>query len=138
MINKRKVRLMARTAMYEKHEGGEDMSKFKYYKTDYVGLHMWNTAIAVTVAYLIIGALVIGSNFESIINNLMDINYTVLAVIVSMLYVALQVSLLLISYFYYSFRYDEAETGIRTYQNRLAKIYHMNEKDMKNKGGTSL
>lgn len=51
MINKRKVRLMARTAMYLKHEGTEDIPKSKYYRKDYVSLHMWLTAIAVTIAY---------------------------------------------------------------------------------------
>ena len=53
MINKRKVRLMARTAMYLKHEGVEDLPKAKYYKSDYVGLYMWLTAIAVTVAFIL-------------------------------------------------------------------------------------
>ena len=54
MINKRKVRLMARTAMYLKHEGTEDIPKSKYYRKDYVSLHMWLTAIAVTIAYFLL------------------------------------------------------------------------------------
>ena len=33
MINKRKVRLMTRTAMYEKHECSNDINKAKYYKS---------------------------------------------------------------------------------------------------------
>ena len=70
MINKRKVRLMTRTAMYEKHECSNDINKAKYYKSDYVGLHMWTTAIAVTIAYIIILMLVMSCNFEFIINNL--------------------------------------------------------------------
>mgnify|MGYP000830207533 FL=1 len=52
MINKRKVRLMTRTAMYEKHECSNDINKAKYYKSDYVGLHMWTTAIAVTLSLI--------------------------------------------------------------------------------------
>ncbi len=135
MVNKRKIRLMTRTAMYEKHECGSDITKAKYYKNDYVGLHMWTTAIAVTVAYVIILMLVIACNFEYIINNLTDMNYTVLGVILIMSYVAMMVLFLLIAYFVYSYQYVEAENGIKIYKNRLHKIYVMNKADKKRKGG---
>lgn len=135
MVNKRKVRLMTRTAMYEKHEGKNDITKAKYYKNDYVGLHMWTTAVAVTVAYVIILLLVIACNFEFIINNLTNMNYTVLGVILIMAYAALMTLFLLIAYFVYSYQYVEAENGIKIYQNRLHKIYLMNKADRKRKGG---
>ncbi len=139
MINKRKVRLMARTAMYEKHEGSQDLPKAKYYKSDYVGLHMWTTAIAVTIAYFLIVALIVAYNFESIINNLTDTNYTVVAVVLVLGYVAFMILFLLVAYFVYSYLYDEAENGIRIFQNRLHKIFLMNKADRKRKatGGDS-
>ena len=40
MVNKRKVRLMARTAMYEKHEGKRELKNVMYYRSDYIGMHM--------------------------------------------------------------------------------------------------
>ena len=135
MVNKRKVRLMARTAMYEKHECGSDLPKAKYYKSDYVGLHMWTTAFAVTIAYVICVFLVIACNFEFFINNITDLNYTVLAVILVMSYIAMMVVFMIIAYFIYSYRYIEAENGIRIYQNRLHKIFLMNKEDRKKKGG---
>ncbi len=137
MVNKRKIRLMARTAMYEKHEGSGDIPKAKYYKSDYVGLHMWTSAISVTIAYLLIIGLIVAVNFEYVINNLTSMNYTVLAVILIMAYIAVMTVMLLISYFIYSYRYNEAENGIKIYQNRLHKIFMMNKQDRKNKGGTA-
>ena len=74
MISKRKVRLMSRTAMYEKNQCSHSFAKAKYYKNDYVGLHMWTTAIAVTIAYFIILALAVACNFEWLINRLTDMN----------------------------------------------------------------
>lgn len=135
MVNKRKVRLMARTNMYEVHEGINDLPKAKYYKNDYVSLHMWTTAIAVTAAYFLILLLVAVCNFENIINSLTSMNYTVLLVILVMSFIAMQVIFLIIAYFVFSYRYVEAENGIKIYQNRLHKIFLMNKEDMKKKGG---
>lgn len=136
MVNKRKVRLMTRTAMYEKYEGDKDFPKASYYKTDYVAMQMWMTAIAVTFAYILIVALIIACNFEYIVNNLTDLNYRALIIILIMSYIALMTIYMLVSYFIYSYRYVEAENGIKLYQNRLHKIFLMNKEDRKRKGGT--
>lgn len=137
MINKRKVRLMARTAMYEKHEGVNDIPKARFYKSDYVGLQMWKTAIAVTIAYVMILFMIAAYNFEYIIYHLTAMNYTVVFVIGVTLYIAMMAIFLLIAYFVYSLRYDEAEYGIKIYTKRLQKIFLMNKADkkQKNKGG---
>ena len=135
MINKRKVRLMTSTAMYEKLECSNDINKPKYYNSDYVGLHMWTTAIAVTIAYIIIIMLVMSCNFEFIINNLTNMNYTVLTVMLIMIYAAMMTVFMIIAYFIYSYRYVESENGIRIYRNRLHKIYLMNKAERNRKGG---
>ena len=127
MINKRKVRLMARTAMYVKHEGAEDLPKAKYYKSDYVGLHVWTTAVAVTVAYLLILILLASCNFENIINNLTSLNYTAVIIVLALAYVAMMVFFLVTAYFVYSYRYVQAENGIKIYRSRLHKIFQMNK-----------
>lgn len=133
MINKRKVRLMARTAMYEHREGNEIFPKAKYYKTDYVGLHMWTTAIAVTVAYLLIILLLATYNFEYLINHLTSLHYTALAVILIMSYTAMLAVFLIIAYIVFSYRYAQAESGVRLYRNRLHKIFQMNKAEKKRK-----
>ncbi|MDD6340652.1 MAG: hypothetical protein PUA49_09175 [Butyrivibrio sp.] len=135
MINKRKVRLMTRTAMYERHECSADLPKAKYYKNDYVGLHMWLTAIAVTAAYIIIIMLVAACNFEYIINHLTDMKYSVVGILILMGYLVMETIFLLAAYFIYSYKYVVAEHGIKVYQNRLQKILAMNKADQKRKGG---
>jgi hypothetical protein len=138
MVNKRKVRLMSRTAMYEKHEGNQDLPKAAFYKSDYVAVKMWCTAIAVTIAYILILCLVVACNFEYAISHLTDINYGLLGLVVGLIYVAIMVVYMLISYFIYSYRFVEAENGIKIYQNWLHKIFLMNKEDRKRKGGTSV
>ena len=96
---------------------------------------MWTTAIAVTIAYIIIIMLVMSCNFEFIINNLTNMNYTVLTAMLIMIYAAMMTVFMIIAYFIYSYRYVESENGIRIYRNRLHKIYLMNKAERNRKGG---
>lgn len=137
MVNKRKVRLMTKTAIYEKHDGAKDLPKAAYYRSDYVAVKMWCTAVAVTMAYLLIIGLAIVCNFEYFVNNLTRLNYKSVAVVLAMGYIALMTLFLLISYFVYTYRFIEAENGIKIYRNRLHKIFLLNKEDRKRKGGTA-
>ncbi len=50
-------------------------------------------------------------------------------------YAAMMIFFLLVAYFVYSYKYVEAENGIKIYQSRLHKIFLMNKEDRKRKGG---
>ena len=45
MLDKRKIRLMTRAAIYEKNYGEEDFKISSYYKKDYSSLNTWVTLI---------------------------------------------------------------------------------------------
>ena len=53
MLDKRKIRLMTRAAIYEKNYGEEDFKISSYYKKDYSSLNTWVTLIWITVGYAI-------------------------------------------------------------------------------------
>ena len=50
MLNEEKIRLMTRTAIYEKREGKEDMKVNQYSGSDYVRFNMLKTLIGVTIS----------------------------------------------------------------------------------------
>lgn len=127
MVDKRKVRLMTRTAMYEMHDGAKDLPKAKYYKSDYVALHMWGTAVATTIAYCLILVLIIAFRFEHIIEKLTEYNYVALGIILGFAYIIMMVTFLVIAYFVFSYRYLKAEKKIKAYRKRLHKIFLMNK-----------
>ena len=54
MIDKRKVRLMTRAAIYEKEHGEEDLKIAGYYKKDYTSLNTWVTLIWVTAGFILL------------------------------------------------------------------------------------
>ena len=55
MLDKRKIRLMTKMAIYEKEYGEEDIKISGYYKKDYSSLNTWITLIWITVGYLMRG-----------------------------------------------------------------------------------
>ena len=122
MVNKRKVRLMARTAMYEKHEGKRELKNVIYYRSDYIGMHMLFAGIGITGGYLLTLMLICAYRFEYIVNNLTKMDYRGLGSTLIVSYVLLLIVAQVISYFIFSMRYSDCEDGMRVYINRLKKI----------------
>ena len=54
MIHNQKTRLMTRCAIYDKHEGADDLKKSRFFRADYVRLEILKTIVGITVGYLII------------------------------------------------------------------------------------
>lgn len=57
MLDKRKIRLMTKAAIYEKEYGEEDLKITSYYKKDYASLNTWITLIWVTAGYALLGGI---------------------------------------------------------------------------------
>ncbi len=131
MVNKRKVRLMARTAMYEKHEGKKDLKNVMYYRGDYIGMHMLFAGIGITGGYLLTLVLIFIYRFEYIVNNLTNINYRKLGSTLIVTYVLLLIAAQVIAYFVFSVRYSDYEDGMRIYINRLKKIDKLSREEKK-------
>lgn len=131
MINKRKVRLMARTAMYEKHEGRKELKNAVYYRGDYIGMHMLFAGIGITLGYLLVLGLICVYGFEYIVNNLTEIDYRRLGSTLIVIYVLLLIAFQVIAYFVFSFRYNEYESGMKMYINRLKKIDKLTREEKK-------
>ena len=131
MINKRKVRLMARTAMYEKHEGRKELKNAVYYRGDYIGMHMLFAGIGITLGYLMVLGLIFVYGFEYIVNNLTEIDYRRLGSTLIVIYVLLLIAFQVISYFVFSIRYNEYESGMKMYINRLKKIDKLTREEKK-------
>lgn len=131
MVNKRKVRLMARTAMYEKHDGKKELKNVMYYRSDYIGMHMLFAGIGITGGYILTLVLICMYRFEYIVNNLTSIDYRRLGSTLIITYVLLLIVAQVISYFIFSVRYSEYEDDMRIYINRLKKIDKFSREEKK-------
>ena len=55
MLNEEKVKSMTKAAAYEKGPEKKNIEIGSYFRGDYLGLHMVKSALAYTLAFLIIG-----------------------------------------------------------------------------------
>ena len=124
---------MARTAMYEKHDGRKELKNSRYYRGDYIGMHMLFAGIGVTGGYLLTLALICVYRFEYIVNNLTNIDYRRLGSTLIVTYVLLLIVAQVIAYFVFSIRYGDYEDGMKIYINRLKKIDKLNREEKKEK-----
>lgn len=129
MVNKRKVRLMARTAMYEKNEGRKELKNVLYYRGDYIGMHMLFAGIGITGGYILTLLLICAYKFEYIVNNLTQMDYRKLGSTLIITYVLLLIAAQIISYFIFSMRYSDFEDGMKVYINRLKKIDRLSREE---------
>ena len=74
MLNEEKIRLMTKLAIYEQGEGKESIKSNKYYKKDYVGLKMINTAITITLAFMLCLVLWIIYKVDFFAKNIVSMN----------------------------------------------------------------
>lgn len=79
MINKRKVRLMAKINMYEQNEGREDIKLAKYFRADYTRLQILKSFVAVTVGYAIVVGMYLASQLDYLIKEAVNLDYVGMA-----------------------------------------------------------
>lgn len=135
MLNEEKVVLMSKMAIYEKKEGKNDFKVSKYYRTDYVGLNLINTALIATLLYMIIVASIILINIESIMKNISGIDLLSVGRRVLICYTVFLAFYLVVAYVIYNIRYKKAKTKIKRYDEDLKKLYKIYKEERKNKAG---
>ena len=89
MLNEEKIRLMTKLAIYEQNEGKEDLPLSKYYRTDYLTLKMINSAIAMTVGYIILLCTIILINAEEILSDMVSMDLIAVGRNIIIIYVIL-------------------------------------------------
>lgn len=141
MIHQKRVSLMTRLAIYEKHSRIELDQASSYYRSDYISTYLLKNGFRVTAAFLI-GLLGWGCyNFNSLVNNLNDLDYVSMGIKMLVSYVAVMAVYLLITYIVYSIRFYHAGKQQQEYRillGRLEQEYMKEDKEAgRKKGKTS-
>lgn len=122
MLNKKKIMLMTKLAMYEKQEGKHMFKASKSFRGDYVSWHVIKTIIAITLVYLLCAALWFIYNSEIIMQNFMVLNYFAIIRYAVMSYVLLVLVYGVIAYIVYSVKYSKAAKSIEHYEKGLRQL----------------
>lgn len=131
MINKEKVALMTKLAAYEDGEGKKNIPHSKYFREDYVSLKMINTGILVTLAYILVLAIIVFVNVEKMMTQIANMDFVKLGKIVITYYVIIFVSYMLISYIVYSVKFKRVRKSLNGYNGNLKKLYALYKEEEK-------
>lgn len=131
MLDKKRIRLMSRIAIYEKAGAKEDLKISSYYKKDYASFNSWITVLWMTVGYLIVIGLAALCNVEFILENL---SISRMIPIVSFIvggYLVLVIVYSVCAHLYYRSRHNRAKRRTREYYRKLIRLSRMDMEEKK-------
>lgn len=133
MLNEKKISLMTKLAIYEQGEGKEAIKSNKYTKKDYVSLKMINTAITVTIAFIMVVALWVIYKIDHYVEELVDLDYMNIGIKLLVIYIIVFIVYMFISYVVYSIKYIKMQEMNKKYSDDLKDLYLMYKKEEKYK-----
>lgn len=113
MLNEKKVKLMTKIAINEKYEGKDIEIASKFFKVDYVTIQMLYTAVATTIAYVLMVLLYALGHLEELLVNTDTEELSILLSSVKNYYILCLGIFLVIALVYYSLKYDDSFTKVK-------------------------
>lgn len=131
MVNEEKVKLMTKLAIYESTKGKKQLNISKYYKRDYVRYNMFKTAVAATVAFILLLAIYVMLHMEELLLALNDMDILQEAEKLGIFYLVYLVVYMLIARLVYAKKYENIKPNVIQYNHNLKKLKEMYEKEEK-------
>ena len=128
MLDKRKIRLMTKAAIYEKEYGEEDLKTASYYKKDYTSLNTWVTLIWITVGYVLLVGIVFLCYGETLMDGLTIMKLLFMGTVVLALYLAVMIIYGIGAGNFYSKKHIRAKQRVKKYLRDISRLEKMNKK----------
>ena len=129
MINVAKTKLMTSCAIYEKHEGREDIEMSKYYKADYVRFGLLRTIIAVTCGFVLAVVVYLLYHIDHYLEIAFDIDFKQAGIRLGLAYGIILALYLIIMRTIYSIKYVRSRQRLAEYYRNLGKINKLNDEE---------
>lgn len=136
MLNKQKIKLMTRAAIYEESVGREDLKINMYFASDYIRVNLLKTLIGVTVGYLLAVMLFLGYRYEELLAELANMDLMAMVMDFGVYYVILLAVYAVCALIYYSYKKHQSERNVRQYYAVLKKIEAISEQELSDGGIT--
>ncbi len=125
MLNEERIRLMARMAAYEEHEGKRDIAISGYFRGDYISFQLLKSAIYATVGFALAVAMYVLYNAETFLEDFYKMDIMEFFKGILSKYCLVMAIYLVISYFVYSYRYHRAKRHVKQYNQLLRTLLQM-------------
>lgn len=122
MIHSKKVRLMTQCAIYQKHEGAEDLKIAKFFRSDYIRLEVVKTILGITFGYAIILGMIIVYNLEYLIANALNLDYPAYGKRILAYYILLLAGYIVFAVGRYSYLHLKSHKRLGRYYKMLGRI----------------
>ena len=131
MLDKRKVRIMTRLALYEQNQGKEDFRISEYYRKDYAGSHAIFSFLWVTVGYILVLGLGFLVGMDQIMEHISAAFIVIMCGLVLIGYIFIVVLYVVITSHIYSKKHKLARQRVKVYNHNLLKLLKLYEKENK-------
>jgi len=122
LIDKEKIKLMSKLAIYEKNYGSIDEKMNGYYKSDYVYFQNWWARISAVIAgFFIVGLFFLQKIFIEKIG-IFDLNYKEYGIRIAAFILILMAVYSFISSYVNGKKYDESQERIKQYMEMLKQL----------------
>lgn len=132
MLDKRKIRLMTKMAIYEKEYGEEDIKISGYYKKDYSSLNTWITLIWITAGYLLAAALLVLCGVDAILEGLTFLKLLILVAVAAGSYFILLIIYGVGSGKFYRKKHTQAKQRVKKYYREMSRLEKLYKKEYRN------
>ena len=122
MLNEKKIRLMTRTAIYEKREGKEDLKVNSYCGSDYVRFNMLKTLIGVTIAVFLCSCIYVLYSSQDLLQMIFKVDLLALAKLLITAYVLSLIVYVISSVMFYQYKYSRAKKRLKHFNHNLSLI----------------
>ncbi|MCI8835690.1 MAG: hypothetical protein HFH24_10000 [Ruminococcus sp.] len=129
MLDKKRIRLMTKMAIYEKNNINEDLKISSYYKKDYSSLNTLITVLWITIGYGIAAALYAVCNLEKILAELTISKLIFLGGVAVGGYLVLLIIYVICAGSFYKARHNKAKQRVKKYYRDLARLEKMETKE---------
>lgn len=132
MVNEEKVILMTKLALYEQNEGKKDIPVSRYYKGDYMSIHMIGSFFACTIAYVLGLILWVGYASEDLISNFSTLDVTATLKWAVIVYIIFLAAYMTVSFIFFSRRFKQIRLNLKRYNGNLKKLQKMQLEEQEN------
>lgn len=131
MVSEEKVKLMTRLALYEQNES-KSIKSGKFFRNDYIGLHMIMTALLATIAYILLVLIVAIYKTDYLMDNITQLDAFGLGKKLVLIYIAFLIIYMLLAYIVYSVKFRVMQDNNKTYAEclkKLCKVYRREQQE---------
>ena len=129
MLDRSKVKLMTKLALYEQTQGKEDFKISEYYRKDYVGLHSICSFLWVTVGYICVWMLILLAGFDLIVGHMSLLLMLIMMLVAVVGYVVILAIYAGVTSHVYNQKHKDARQRAKMYNHDLIKLLKLYEKE---------